>query len=750
MASNKQNLAFVDSMLTIDIDTFCDIKADDEGRLHNKMAHNLQNRNCDGQSVWEVIRKSDDWKEYGIRPPLPEDTETSPNFIVVQPGGILRVVLVLDTSGSMDGERFEKMIKGAKNFISSIVPDNSYVGIVEFNFKSEVDSNMTKLTNATSRNEMNSRLPTFANGATCIGCGILGGIEVAQYNGMDSRGTYLILLSDGEENEEPLIADTLDDIKNSSVIIHTIAFFEADTQMEELAQMTGGSSYTCPDGGSAQCVISAFVSIIATRPQSIPEAPRQVESKTVKVDPGSIETTTIMIDASLGLDTIMTFTWSANSIITISVTGPDGTSIESNDPEYNIDISSKIITISIDVAEPGKWIIFIINMHNLVEEVSVDVNSKQRSKDVYPPVVSSFLGAKIVNYTSFPVVEVYAYVHSNYQPVIDATVIATVESTSTGNETVIPLQDNGMGADLITGDGIYSAYFLDFSSNGRYGVKVDVNGITTSSSNNTLLRSKRAAGTLTTPRPPQGFQLTTTAGVFQVENYSPDLNVDILAPAKITDFTSVERTYDENRNVTLTWMAVGDDLDQGTAASYELRFSDNFTEIRTNFTSAPAITDTDLIVGNLSQVASSGNLESIAFILPGEDSDAIFYFMIRAWDEAGNVGPLSNIVSVSRRRLPPTTLPTTDLTSVAASNSPSSASNSPSSTGMLTSKLISTQSPGNPEEPFPLWAIITFSLLGIILLITIPIIIRVVCCRPKSKRVTGPHNDHMNPMYDGP
>ena len=34
------------------------------------------------------------------------------------------------------------------------------------------------------------------------------------------------------------------------------------------------------------------------------------------------------------------------------------------------------------------------------------------------------------------------------------------------------------GADLISGDGIYSAYFLDFSSNGRYGVKVDVNGNT--------------------------------------------------------------------------------------------------------------------------------------------------------------------------------------------------------------------------------------------------------------------------------
>ncbi|XP_063970294.1 calcium-activated chloride channel regulator 1-like [Lytechinus pictus] len=650
--SARASLMFASNIYSIV--TFCDRNAD-EGRKHNEMAPNLQNLKCDYQSVWEVMRKSNDFR-FGNSPPLPEDTYTSPNFSVVQPEGTLRIVLVLDTSGSMDGERFEKMIKGASNFIQSVVPDNNYVGIVEFSDSSTVNSYMTQLTSVSSRSELESRLPRYADGSTCIGCGIRKGIEVAQYNGTDSRGAYLILLSDGLENEEPYIADTLGDIESSGVILHTIALYQADTQMEELAQMTGGTSYTCPDGGSAQCVISAFVSIIALRPQSIPDsAPIQVVSSSIAVDSGKIETTTIMIDASLGLDTIMTFTWAANPIITVAVIGPDGTSLDSSDPEYDIDTSSKIITITIGDAEAGLWDIEISNTYNvnsLPEEVSINVISKPRSEEVYPPVVNSFLGAKIVNYTSFPLVEVYAYVHTNFQPVIDATVIATVESTTSGNMTTIPLRDNGLGADLITGDGIYSAYFLDFSSNGRYGVKVDVNGKTTSSSN-VGLKSKRDTGT---PSSLQGFQRTTTAGVFQVENYSPDLNVDILAPSKITDFTSVERTYDENRNVTLVWTAVGDDLDQGTAASYELHFSDNFTQLRTNFTSTSAITDTDLIVGNLSQVASSGNLESISFLLPGEDSDAIFYFMIRAWDEAGNAGPISNIVSVSLRRLPPTTM----------------------------------------------------------------------------------------------
>ncbi|XP_030831403.1 calcium-activated chloride channel regulator 1-like [Strongylocentrotus purpuratus] len=238
------------------------------------------------------------------------------------------------------------------------------------------------------------------------------------------------------------------------------------------------------------------------------------------------------------------------------------------------------------------------------------------------------------------------------------------------------------------------------------------------------LRLKRDVGTLTTPAPSLLFQRTTTAGVFQVENYSPDLLFDILAPSKITDITSRERTYDANRNVTLSWSAVGDDLDQGTAAYYELRFSDNFTQIRTNFTSAPAVNDTDRILGNLSRVASSGTLESITILLPGEDSEAIFSFMIRAWDEAGNAGPLSNIVSVARRSLPPTTMSTTILNS--------------------TSEPLSTQLPG---VALPIWAIISLSCVALLIILAVSIILGEMCGRRAPKNARRSDNDHTNAAY---
>ena len=48
-----------------------------------------------------------------------------------------------------------------------------------------------------------------------------------------------------------------------------------------------------------------------------------------------------------------------------------------------------------------------------------------------------------------------------------------------------------------------------------------------------------------------------------MEGYSPNLVIDVLPPSKITDLTSLRKTYSENRTVELIWTAVGDDFDQG-------------------------------------------------------------------------------------------------------------------------------------------------------------------------------------------
>ena len=63
-------------------------------------------------------------------------------------------------------------------------------------------------------------------------------------------------------------------------------------------------------------------------------------------------------------------------------------------------------------------------------------------------------------------------VMSGYAPVLDAVVTAIIQGPHGTSE--IRLKDNGLGADTIPNDGIYAAYFLNFTGNGRYRVKVKV------------------------------------------------------------------------------------------------------------------------------------------------------------------------------------------------------------------------------------------------------------------------------------
>ena len=80
------------------------------------------------------------------------------------------------------------MIQGTRYYLRDIVPEDSYVGIVQFNETGTINSHLVHVRNSTSRELLVSHLPTSPNGAgTCIGCGILKGINVSELNTMHDR-----------------------------------------------------------------------------------------------------------------------------------------------------------------------------------------------------------------------------------------------------------------------------------------------------------------------------------------------------------------------------------------------------------------------------------------------------------------------------------------------------------------------------------------------------------------------------------
>ncbi|MCH8003942.1 MAG: S8 family serine peptidase [Nanoarchaeota archaeon] len=110
------------------------------------------------------------------------------------------------------------------------------------------------------------------------------------------------------------------------------------------------------------------------------------------------------------------------------------------------------------------------------------------------------------------------------------------------------------------------------------------------------------------------------------------LEDDTIAPGAITDLTPVDKTF---QSVTLTWTATGDDDSVGTASSYDLRYSTLLIDA-TNFDSATE-------VSNLPKPQASGSTE--VFEVNSLDSSTTYYFAIKAIDNVGNKGAISNIAS---------------------------------------------------------------------------------------------------------
>ncbi|XP_041461834.1 calcium-activated chloride channel regulator 1-like [Lytechinus variegatus] len=231
------------------------------------------------------------------------------------------------------------------------------------------------------------------------------------------------------------------------------------------------------------------------------------------------------------------------------------------------------------------------------------------------------------------------------------------------------------------------------------------------------------------PETVPSFMRTVSGGVFKVNGYTPNAP-DILPPSRIQDLVYTSFSYD-NGSVTLSWTAVGDNLDQGTAHSYELRYSTNFTSIRTNFSNCDEITQDELVHGNISNINPPGVTETITVTLPESGQDRLYYFAIRAWDEAGNVGDLSNIVSLFFiRPLPVTTEATTEGT-LSTEQTTNQTEPGDLSTETISSEELTTRqttpdqerNPDMPEEPNKTAMIIGLSCAGGVVVLVLGVIL---------------------------
>ena len=160
------------------------------------------------------------------------------------------VLLVLDTSGSMnDAGRLERAKAGLRTFLAEVSP-NDRIGLTIFN-----DSLRPLLPIGTSREELQPTIDRLiADGGTAFYDATLAGFEDVRRLDDRERLNAVVLLTDGEDTDSSLGADELisrlaaQGESEYQVRIFTIAYGAeaegAEEALADIAKATGGQSYS--------------------------------------------------------------------------------------------------------------------------------------------------------------------------------------------------------------------------------------------------------------------------------------------------------------------------------------------------------------------------------------------------------------------------------------------------------------------------------------------------------------------------
>ncbi|XP_051717361.1 calcium-activated chloride channel regulator 1 [Ctenopharyngodon idella] len=617
------------------VSTFC------QANQHNYEAPNLQNEKCGNKPTWNVIFEDSVDKDT-LRSLNPiSSSPPAPTFKVVQRGQRV-ICLILDVSGSMaTGSRILRQRQAATHLLQIIIEDQASVGIVSFSDDAKTLSPLTTIDEST-REKLVNLLPDFAGGYTYVCKGLDLGLQVLSTDNEDVLGDEIIFLTDG------MATDKIDVCSqkaiNSGAIIHTIAFSDsADKLLEEMAEQTGGIYFSSNDQLTSNQLMDAFGSLTLSTGDYTKD-PVQLESV------GEITSDwfngTVSVDQTVGNKTSFVIIYQ-QSVPIISIQSPSGSTY--SETEMSHDIVLKTVTLNVPgTAEPGDWKYSI--QTTTLQALTITVTSHAARADVPPIIVKTRMNQQFSDGTK-PMI-VFAEVSQNYRPVIKAEVWAYLESQS-GSAQELQLLDNGAGADAFQNDGIYSRYFTKLE-NGRISLKVRVKN----QDGQARLSLPKKTGApyvpgyvvngvveLNPPKPPVSEE-TLEVGSFTRTAIGESFEVAFTGttppnfpPNRITDL-SAEIQED---SVLLSWTAPGEDLDQGTAKSYEIRWSYDLQMLRESFSNGHAV--------NTAAVSpqEAGSVEQHSFNLSFTiQNGTTLFFAVQSEDEQNAISETSNIAQVSK------------------------------------------------------------------------------------------------------
>lgn len=646
---NGAKASIMHQQFNLGIDSFCD-DSEDEKYKHNSEVNNHHNRIWSRRSCWSVIEAHSDGFSYSGGTVIPYE---DPVF-EVKKASKADVMLVIDVSGSMGNySRIDNASQAARSYIYRS-EEGCYVGIVQFDDTATLVEGLTEITDEyTSRRDLADKVPeTDTGGWTSIGAGMR--IAKDELNvSTTGHSKVMLLLTDGDENEEPWIATVLPEIIASNIKVYCVGLAAASSsQLQDIADSTGGVYYFALDE-DIQALNEAFTSV-ANLTASIPG--NTVVSEKKSVSQGTSTPFDALIDSPLGQNTIFTFSGLPSEIedIDISLRQPDESILDSSYVGYSKNEVLGVIMFRIEgIAQNGYWIVTATNNTSSDADVIMELTSSPVPEAVAVTLTASVSKASV----AFPEpIAIQASLISS-ESIIGAHVWAEVMDPF-GQMALVTLSDNGQGADKFPLDGVYSGFFTEYIGDGRYSVKVFADNIEMTAQlgaqfkDGPLIQSDREIGAMfpeeflisddsgmvsrqmSDPTAQLGFDFerVISAGAFELTGY---IAGDYISPAKVLTLSVISIGQDPP-SIVLGWIAPGDDMDNGQATSYDLRYSTSPILSDAHFGNAdPAI--------GIDPPMPAGEDEQFTFLNLNCNTD--YYFALKAVDDEDNQSEMSNVIS---------------------------------------------------------------------------------------------------------
>ena len=569
-----------------------------------------------------------------------------------------RYVLVLDVSQAMNADKHWEVTRNALFRFLSHLPEGSQIGIVTFGSRARINVEPTIVTED-KREGLFGRIPfqLLNDDEGCIECGLQLAADLLLQTGNQGslpEGSLILVTA----TEKVATKEAMDKVRrrlveDRSVPIFNVAFSELCSDVTELA--VHGANYNVPKTSSntLQSVSDIFLNILS-QDRNIEKSYEEYFLLNSNGNGSSTQIGgTFVVEEDLRTNLWIILTSPMKDVELFEVTSPSG-------EKYVLPkVENGIIYFHWkgNANEIGIWS-YRVKLYESVlsgSEISVEVFGESNDNRSISLEGWTSVGTEGIDSTEEPVI-VYASLKRGDLPVLSAEIVATIHQSGSSTPVEVILRDDGNGyPDITKGDGIYSAYFTEFTpQTGLYSMTVRAsnnNGqasVPKAMENHEVECCGSDIGTenlYTVPTGPFNRHiaapsfLVTKGTQYFVKNGQPQVS-DTFPPSRISDF-SVMTYVNQTLYATLTWSAPGGDFDKGKAARYEMRC----------YTNAEALTGKNFhtmtipVHESLLPVPAEYGTEQTATVgLPW--ANEIFFYGIVAFDESGNRGIVSNLIPV--------------------------------------------------------------------------------------------------------